>query len=148
MWKLLWDLNVFFDACYRGIIAIDDFDCNSSKELKRVVCSKLKHLVTLSNFFENEIIAQEDFSKGVVKCLLGVSNRKFTIGFVDAKYCVRPMTLLADNHLDENKPIINAKIIIDWFLSIFAPRNPEKLDLEERKKNRLSFFLYVSINIE
>ena len=72
----------------------------------------MRNLVNIDTFFSEEIEVQEDFEKGAIKCLLGASDNKCTIGFVDAKYCVRPKTILDKNHLDADKPIIKVVPII------------------------------------
>lgn len=66
----------------------------------------MRNLINIDTFFNGEIGVQEDFKKGSIKCLLGASNNICTIGFVDAKYCLRPKTILDKNHLDKNIPTI------------------------------------------
>ena len=70
-------------------------------------------LSALILFFSEEIEVQEDFEKGTIKCLLGVSDNKCTIGFANAKYYLRPQTILDKNHLDKTKDIVIVKPIID-----------------------------------
>jgi len=96
----------FYKKCFDGKISCDDFDCDSTKQLKGLVRLKMRNIVNINSFFINEIEVQEDFEKGSIKCLLGASDHKCTIGFVDAKYCLRPKTILDKNHLDKEKPII------------------------------------------
>ena len=102
----------FFKKCFDESIKYDDFDCDSTKQLKGLVRLKMRNLVNIDAFFSEEIEVQEDFEKGAIKCLLGASDNKCTIGFVDAKYCVRPKTILDKNHLDADKPIIKVVPII------------------------------------
>ena len=102
----------FFSRCFDGAITFDDFDCDSTTQLKGLVRLKTRNLVNIDTFFNSEIEVQEDFEKGTIKCLLGASDNLCTIGFVDAKYCVRPKTILDKNHLDKNKPIIKVTPII------------------------------------
>ena len=102
----------FFKKCFDGTICFTDFDCDSTTQLKGLVRLKTRNLVNIDAFFDNEIEAQEDFEKGTIKCLLGASNNVCTIGFVDAKYCLRPKTILDKNHLDKNKLIIKVIPII------------------------------------
>ena len=96
----------FFNKCFAGTLLLDDFDCDSTTQLKGLVRLKTRNLVNINSFFNGEIEVQEDFEKGTIKCLLGASDNLCTIGFVDAKYCVRPKTILDKNHLDKNKTII------------------------------------------
>ena len=102
----------FFSKCFDGTLSFDDFDCDSTTQLKGLVRLKTRNLVNIDAFFNGEIEVQEDFEKGTIKCLIGVSDNFCTIGFVDAKYCVRPKTILDKNHLDKNKPIIKVIPII------------------------------------
>ena len=102
----------FYKACCGGTIRLEDFDCDSSKELKGIIRKKMKNLVNIDSFFKSAIEVQEDFKKNSIKCLLGASDNKCTIGFANAKYCVRPQTILDKNHLDKEKPIIIVRPVI------------------------------------
>ena len=102
----------FFRKCFDGTISFNDFDCDSTTQLKGLTRLKTRNLVNIDTFFNSEIEVQEDFEKGTIKCLLGASDNLCTIGFVDAKYCVRPKTILDKNHLDKNKTIIKVAPII------------------------------------
>ena len=104
---------VFFNKCFNGEIAFDDFDCESTGQLKGLVRLKMRNLINIDTFFTDEIEVQEDFEKGSIKCLLGASDNKCTIGFVDAKYCVRPKTILDKNHLDKTKQVVIVKPLIE-----------------------------------
>ena len=73
----------------------------------------MRNMINIDSFFINEIEVQEDFEKGSIKCLLGASDNKCTIGFVDAKYCLRPKTILDKNHLDKEKPIIKVVPMVE-----------------------------------
>ena len=102
----------FFNKCFNESILMEDFDCDSTTQLKGLVRLKMRNMVNIDSFFISEIEVQEDFEKGSIKCLLGASDNKCTIGFVDAKYCLRPKTILDKNHLDKEKPIIKVAPII------------------------------------
>ena len=102
----------FYKKCFDGKITCDDFDCDSTTQLKGLVRLKMRNMINIDSFFINEIEVQEDFEKGSIKCLLGASDNKCTIGFVDAKYCLRPKTILDKNHLDKEKLIIKVVPII------------------------------------
>ena len=103
----------FFNKCLNGSITFDDFDCDSTKQRKGMVRVKMRNLIGINSFFSEEIEVQEDFEKGTIKCLLGVSDNKCTIGFANAKYYLRPQTILDKNHLDKTKDIVIVKSIID-----------------------------------
>ena len=96
----------FFNRCFNESIMEENFDCDSSKEIKGFVRQKLKHLVNFHSIFEQKLLFQEKFEKGKVSCTIATTNGECTIGFIDAKYCVRPKTILDKNHLDKSKNIV------------------------------------------
>lgn len=85
---------------------------DSPKKNKSTIKKKLSHLVSIDSFFDAEILVQEDFEKGLVRCFVATSNGQCTLGFVDAKYYVRPNTILASNHLNSDKPILRVMATI------------------------------------
>ena len=101
----------FFLRCYAGTILESDFTLGPNND-RKTVKRKLKNLVNISEFFKDEIMVQETFIKNQIVCRIATSDGKCTIGFVDAKYYLRPKTILANNHLDENKLIIKVVPII------------------------------------
>ena len=104
--------NDFYEKCLSGLLEEDDFELNRTPEQKGLVRLKMKHLPYIDCFFEGEILVQENFEKGTIKCLIATSDGRCTIGFVDAKYHVRPKTILDRNHLKKDKKIIKTKPII------------------------------------
>ena len=72
----------FYKKCFDEKISCDDFDCDSTTQLKGLVRLKMRNMVYIDSFFINEIEVQEDFEKGSIKCLLGASDNKCTIGEV------------------------------------------------------------------
>lgn len=104
--------ELFFEKCFSGTIAENDFDINRIPEQKGLVRLKMKHLPSIDSFFEDELLVQENFEKGSIKCLIATSDGRCTIGFVDAKYHVRPKTILDRNHLNKNKKIVKVKPVI------------------------------------
>lgn len=96
----------FFEKCFNKSIVEQDFDCDSTKETKGIVRQKMKHLVKIGDIFNKKLLFQEKFEKGKVACVIATTNGECTVGFVDAKYCVRPKTILDKNHLNKNKQII------------------------------------------
>ena len=103
--------NEFFDKCFNGTVALEDFDSNEQKN-KSTIKKKMKNLVNLSTSFNNEILVQEDFIKNRIVCKIATSDNERPIGFVDGNYCVWPNTLLDKNHLDNKKPIIKVVPLI------------------------------------
>lgn len=101
----------FFLRCYAGTILELDYTLGPNND-RKTVKRKLKNLVNISEFFKDEIMVQETFIKNQIVCRIATSDGKSTIGFVDAKYYLRPKTILANNHLDENKLIIKVVPII------------------------------------
>lgn len=103
----------FFNKCFDEMISENDFDCDSTKEIKGFVRQKIKHLVNFDNIFTQKLLFQEKFIKGNISCAFATTNGECTIGFVDAKYCVRPKTILDKNHLDKSKDIIEVVPLIE-----------------------------------
>ena len=104
--KTILSAGEFFDKCLNGTIIETEFDITSTKEQKGLVRLKMKHLPLINTFFKQALLVQENFDKGSIKCLIATSDGKCTIGFVDAKYHVRPKTVLDKNHLKKDKKII------------------------------------------
>lgn len=101
----------FFLRCYAGTILESDYSLGPNND-RKTVKRKLKNLVNIGEFFKDEIMVQETFIKNQIVCRIATSDGKCTIGFVDAKYYLRPKTILANNHLDESKLIIKVVPII------------------------------------
>ena len=97
--------NVFFDKCFRGEICKDDFDCDSTKELKGKVREKLKNLENISSFFDGPIQVEEMFEKNRIKCKIAVSEGRCTLGFVETTKILVPLTLLNRNLIQKEKCI-------------------------------------------
>ena len=103
--------EVFFLKCYAGTIVESDYSLGPNND-RKTVKRKLKNLICIGDFFKNEIMVQETFIKNQIVCKIATSDGKCTLGFVDAKYYLRPKTILANNHLDESKPIYRVTPII------------------------------------
>ena len=101
----------FFLRCYVGTILESDYSLGPNND-RKTVKRKLKNLVNIGEFFKTEIMVQETFIKNQIVCRIATCDGKCTIGFVDAKYYLRPKTILANNHLDADKPIIKVVPII------------------------------------
>ena len=106
----------FFEKCLNGLIDENDFSVDKTIEQKGLVRLKMKHLPFINSFFDGEVLVQDNFEKGSIKCLVATSDGKCTIGFVDAKYHMRPKTILDKNHLSKTKKIISVKPIINTIL--------------------------------
>ena len=103
----------FYQKCLEQNLDDSDFDCDSSNELKNFVKIKLRHLVNISEIFKNGVFVQESFKKGSIICNIATSDGKCTIGFVDAKFHLRPKTILDKNCLDKESKIIYVVPIIE-----------------------------------
>ena len=101
----------FFLRCYAGTILESDYSLGPNND-RKTVKRKLKNLVNIGEFFKTEIMVQETFIKNQIVCRIATCDGKCTIGFVDAKYYLRPKTILANNHLDVDKPILKVVPII------------------------------------
>ena len=94
----------FYHKCFAGTVLESDYSLGVNCD-RKTVKRKLKNLVNIGQFFKQEVMVQEAFVKNQVICKIGTSDEKCTIGFADAKYYLRPKTILANNHLDLDKPI-------------------------------------------
>jgi len=103
----------FYDKCLNETISEEEFDCESTTKIKGLVRLKMRHLDRIDELFKQDLLVQENFEKGKIKCMIAASDGSCTIGFVDAKYCVRPKTILDKNHLNKNKPICVVTPIIE-----------------------------------
>lgn len=99
----------FYHKCLNKTLCISDFKCDTSKWLKELVKKKLKHLVNIDNFFNSDLLLQENFQKGKVNCLIATTDGKCTIGFAESENYLRPKTLLNKNKLNYKKPIYKVK---------------------------------------
>lgn len=98
--------NDFFDKCFDGTISLNDFDCDSSTELKGKIKEKLKNLLTIGTFFNKELVFQEMFEKNRVKCKLATSDGKCTLGFISINKTIHvPLTLLNKNQIKKENQI-------------------------------------------
>ena len=102
----------FFLRCYAGTILESDYTLGPTND-RNTVKRKLKNLIHINDFFKSKIMVQETFVKNKVVCKIATSDEKYTIGFVDAKYYLRPQTILANNHLDKSRPIYIVSPIIN-----------------------------------
>ena len=104
--------TVFFEKCFEGTITQEDFDCDSTEELKGKVREKLKNLITIGDFFDKELVFQEMYEKNRVICKLASTDGKCTIGFISISKNIHvPLTLLNRNQIKEEKGIKNCIII-------------------------------------
>ncbi len=94
----------FYDKCYKGTILESEYKIGPNND-RKTVKRKLKNLVNIGNIFNKEIMVQEYFVKNQITCRIATSDGNCTIGFVDAKFYLRPKTIMANNHLDKNRPI-------------------------------------------
>ena len=102
----------FFEKCQNGSILLDEFDCDSTEEIKGKVREKLKHLQAIGSFFERELIFQEDYQKNTIKCKIASSDGNFTLGFKSINNLVNvPLTLLNRNQIKEEFAIKEFEII-------------------------------------
>ena len=114
----------FYNHCLNGILQETDFDFSSKyKSEKEVIGSvrrKIQILPFLPTLFSNNLLAEEDFSKGNVHCSLATADNILTMGFVDS-IVLRPKTLLKKNELDMRKAV-------DITLVLRRSRGFEKFD--------------------
>lgn len=104
--------TAFFEKCLSGQIKCDDFSYNEYKN-KNTIKSKMKNLVHIDLLFKCKVFVQEDFVKNCVICKIATSDGKYTLGFTGSKGKLYPNTLLNNNHLDEEKCILEVMPIIE-----------------------------------
>ena len=93
-------------------LTLDDFDCDSTKELKGFTQEKIPHLISIDLFFNSPLEIQENYSRGKVVCLIAASEGTFTLGFVGGNGPLNPMTLLNRNMIDHSLSTRQYKIMI------------------------------------
>ena len=103
---------IFYEKCLCGQINCDDFSYNEYKN-KNTIKSKMKNLVHIDLLFKSKVFVQEDFVKNRVVCKIVTSDGKCTLGFTGGKGRLYPNTLLNNNHLDEEKCILEVIPIIE-----------------------------------
>ena len=103
---------LFFEKALNNQLALDDFDCDTTKELKGYTQEKIPHLLSIDSFFNNLLEIQENYSRGKVTCLIAASEGTFTLGFTGGKGPLNPMTLLNRNTIDHSLSTKQYKITI------------------------------------
>ncbi|MHC1748339.1 MAG: PBECR4 domain-containing protein [Cellulosilyticaceae bacterium] len=100
------DAQEFFNKCYEGTLSIDDFNFikrgQDEKSVKGSVRRKIQVLPYMMRLFDSELMAEESFEKNKVKCSFATTDKKCTLGFIDAKKS-RPMTLLKGDETNQEK---------------------------------------------
>lgn len=105
--------QTFFEKCLSGSIEKVDID-NFPVEYRTKIKTKVKHLLNINTYFDNELAVQEDFKKNTVSCALATTDGIKTIGFVNTKPIIRPKTIMDKNRLNLEKPIYKIKPIITY----------------------------------
>ncbi len=102
----------FYKKCINKSLIDEDFDCNSNKDLRNKIKEKLKNLSTIGDFFDRNLVVQENFKKNRIQCKIASSDGLCTLGFISIKdsICV-PKTLLNRNQIN---PVLK---ITDFVLS-------------------------------
>ena len=100
------DAATFFEKCYKGTLAENDFDfCKGGQnesEVKGSVRRKINSLPSIMDMFNVGTFVEEDFEKNRIRCALAAGNVSATLGFVVAGKA-KPMTLLKGNELNSAK---------------------------------------------
>jgi len=98
----------FFQKCINNTLTENDFDFirkgMPEAFTKGIVRNKIIALPLMMNMFNEPIIAQENFRKGLVACSVAASDNNITIGF-ENRIVVRPKTLLRGNELEKGKTV-------------------------------------------
>lgn len=78
----------FFDKCFNETIACDDFDCDSTNDLRSKVHDKLEVFHSIASLLNDEtVLAEERLPRGRVSCFLATSNGTATICFDGKTSC-------------------------------------------------------------
>ncbi len=103
----------FFQCCLNKTLLLNQFDCDSSPELKGKSREKTKHLLNIRYLFQSILYFQENFRSNKIFCDIVVTNGSFTLGFVAIKNgnCV-PRSLLNKNKVDMRLAIDNSSFEI------------------------------------
>lgn len=104
--------SIFFEKALTNQLTIDDFDCDSTKEIKGYTQEKIPHLLDIDMFFSKNLEIQENYTRGKVFCLIAASEGKFTLGFTGGAGALNRMTLLNRNIINHNKSTKNYSISI------------------------------------
>lgn len=104
--------SLFFEKALTNQLTIDDYDCDSTKEIKGYTQEKIPHLLDIDIFFSTNLEIQENYTRGKVSCLIAASEGKFTLGFTGGSGALNPMTLLNRNTIDHNKSTKNYSVSI------------------------------------
>ena len=66
--------SIFFEKALTNQLTIDDFDCDSTKEIKGYTQEKIPHLLDIDIFFSTNLEIQENYTRGKVSCLIAASE--------------------------------------------------------------------------
>ena len=101
----------FFEKCISSSLELNEFECETTSELKGKVREKLKNLSNIGTFFDRDLVFQEMLVKNTVKCKIATSDGKYTIGFIQVSSLIHvPLTLLNRNQIDPSAGISNYEI--------------------------------------
>lgn len=96
----------FFCKSCEGTLTVDDFNFvkkgQDEKSVKDSVRRKIQVLPSMMNLFHNELMVEENFEKNKVKCTFATTDKKCTLGFIDAKKS-KPRTLLKGDETNKEK---------------------------------------------
>lgn len=104
--------SIFFEKALTNHLTINDFDCDSTKEIKGYTKEKIPHLLDIDIFFSKNLEIQENYTRGKVFCLIAASGGNFTLGFTGGSGALNPMTLLNRNTINHDKSTNNYSITI------------------------------------
>lgn len=121
----------FFEKCLSGKIEITDI-CNFPQEYRSIMLSKIRNLKSIFYYFNHELQIQEDFKRNTVSCVIATSDGIKTIGFVNTKPYIRPMTIMNKNKLDNNENIYTLLPLIK--IKKNKPRYSQSIDRKDKRK--------------
>ena len=89
----------FFYKAAAGSLSLDDFDCESTSQLKGTVRLKARNIRNIGAFFDRTVAVQEKLVSGRVICLFAATDGAFTLGFTGGRV-INPMSLLNKDKTD------------------------------------------------
>ena len=101
----------YFKRCLDESISKENI-LNFPDAYRSTIYKKVKNLKTIFSFFTCELLVQENFTRNTVTCVIATSDGYKTLGFVNTKPYIRPMTLMSRNLLDKNKKVLQVTPII------------------------------------
>ena len=134
----------FFDKCYNGSLAENDFDFSKKgqdeKSVKGTVRRKVQVLPDMMELFHDGLLTEEDFKKNNIICSFATADGSCTLGFIDVGKA-RPKSLIKGNELSNSKSVdlvLRRKTGTQLFNEIVIGNETVLNEYKDKIKNLLS----------